>query len=289
MNFATFLNQAWKDHAKQTVQVATRLQDGFNLVETPEDMAEMARLITHVMGEHLGQWAKGIELLNELRRRPVADDPAFARSIASLELAGGTRATVENFSKSDQVRIFAVAATAVAGQRDFAKARILMDQAVASANEDLPTGDPALRALAVMGNNLASTLEEKSDLSSSERELMISAAKVARKFWELAGTWREVLWAEYRLACSYLKAADFKQSRSHALEALNSAREHEAPALEMFFAFEALTAAEFALHQRAEAAEALEGAKAQFEKLSAEDQAWCADSLQKIVASTTLQ
>lgn len=65
---------------------------------------------------------------------------------------------------------------------------------------------PAFRALAVTGNNLACTLEEKNHRSLQETELMILASRTARKYWELAGGWLEISRAEYRLAMNYLQA-----------------------------------------------------------------------------------
>ena len=43
----------------------------------------------------------------------------------------------------------------------------------------MPDGSPALRALAVGGNNLAATLEEKPDRDARETRGMVDAARAA--------------------------------------------------------------------------------------------------------------
>lgn len=282
--FDELLNQAWNDHATKSEQVASRLSDATSLIEKNDQIPPMAHLITHVLGEHLGFWDKGIHLLQQLKAMPTFDtasesDKAITRSIASLELAGGKRQSVAELSLSDQIRVLAVAASALSEQKKPEKALELFREALAKGQLGTEKTDPANRALAVTGNNLACALEKKSTRTKSETELMILAAQAGRKYWEIAGSWLEVERAEYRLSQTYLKANDFARALEHAQTCLEVAQENNAPSLEMFFGYEALALVEKARNNSIGFSKAVEQVKANYEKLSSEDKSWCESSL----------
>lgn len=287
MTFDEFLNQAWNDHATQSEQVASRLSDATSLIEKNDQIPPMAHLITHVLGEHLGFWDKGIHLLQKLKAIPAFDsasesNKAIARSIASLELAGGKRKSVDDLSLSDQIRVLAVAASALSEQKNPEKAQELFREALDKGQLGIEKADPANRALAVTGNNLACALEEKTTRTKSETELMILAAQTGRKYWEIAGSWLEVERAEYRLSQTYLKANDFARALEHAQTCLEVAQENNAPPLEFFFGYEALALIEKARNNSIGFSKAVEQVKANFEKLNSEDKSWCESSLIKL-------
>ncbi|MGZ3775836.1 MAG: hypothetical protein ACXVCY_18745, partial [Pseudobdellovibrionaceae bacterium] len=205
MNFDDFLNQAWNDHATQPSQLAARIIDGFKLIIQDDQIAQMANLVTHIFGEHLARWDEGIQTLQQLKQLPVFKtgtdtEKAINRSVASLELAAGKRTSLEDLSKSDQIRVLTVASSALCVQENAEKAHTFFRKALEIAQLGLPKEDPANRYLAVTGNNLACALEERPSRNSTETELMILSAQVARKYWEIAGTWLEVERAEYRLS-----------------------------------------------------------------------------------------
>ena len=145
---------------------------------------------------------------------------------------------------------------------------------------NLPDNDPAVRALAVAGNNLAANLEEKAERSADERALMILAAQTGRRFWQRAGTWLETERAEYRLGMTWLAAGDAGQARQHALAclAIVDAQTDAAP-LERFFGHDVLARAERALGHTAAQAAAVAAMQDAFKQLSADDQAWCKATL----------
>jgi tetratricopeptide (TPR) repeat protein len=280
MKFDDFLSQAWNDHAKQAEEVAKKIPGGIALIEKGEEIPQMAHLITHVFGEHLGRWEQGVQVLQGLKQNPCfvkmsESDLSISRSIASLEMASGKRQSVEDLSTSDQIRVLAVAASALSEQKNSDKAQSLFRQALDSAQIGIIKDDPANRALAVTGNNLACSLEEKAVRTPKDTELMILAAQTGRKYWEIAGTWKQVTWGEYRLAMTYLKAGDLVQSLEHAQACLELAQEHETPPLEMFFGYEVLALIEKARENSIGFSRALEQAKAYFEKLSADDKSAC--------------
>jgi hypothetical protein len=154
-----------------------------------------------------------------------------------------------------------------------------LDQA---ANSDLPATDPMNRALAVSGHNLAAALEEKAVLNDDEIKLMLMASKASRVHWERAGTWLQVERAEYQLATTFLKAGELVQAEFHARECGRIVVENDAPALERFFAFEALARVMRAAQNEAAFELASEQARAAFEGLDDGDKAWCQATLNKL-------
>jgi hypothetical protein len=46
----TFIEQAWKEHAEDSLAVAARLSEGFALVESDDHVARLAMLAHHVLG-----------------------------------------------------------------------------------------------------------------------------------------------------------------------------------------------------------------------------------------------
>jgi hypothetical protein len=185
-------------------------------------------------------------------------------------------------SPSDCIRATATAASHLA-ERDTARAIVLWQDALARCNSMQPaTDDPCHRALAVTGNNLACTLEEMPERSTAQRQLMIEAAQAARKHWELAGTWKEVAWAEYRLAMTWLKAESGAQALTHARAFQDLVLAKEAPAVEQFFAAQALALCARAVGDEAGWTEAQAQAERAFSGLEESDRAWCRPSLEAL-------
>lgn len=288
MDFDSFLNQAWDEHATDAAGVAQRLAaSGPSLVTDEAQIAPLGNLVHHVYGEHLGRWAEGLALLHRLAKHPAcspggAARAALARFQVSLALCEGSADERAAMSASDRIRVTALAAANLA-ERDTPRASALFAEALAEADRaGLDATDPANRALAVTANNLACTLEEKTRRSPAERALMITAARAARRFWALAGTWLETERAEYRLAMTWLQAGDPALARHHAQQCLAIVQANGSVPLERFFASEALALAEAADGNAAGHAAALAQAREAFAALDEADQSWCRASLDKL-------
>jgi hypothetical protein len=302
MSFEQFLDAAWNDHATQAEQVAKRLPQGLELLTDAKQIPLLAQLVTHVCGEHLGDWSGGISLLKRLTSVPCfvsgsEGERAIERSIAVLELAGELRNGVEEFSNSDQIRILASAAGAVCERHSIDRAGAFLREALAIAASELAKDDPAHRTLAISGNNMACTLEERPHRSAAATELMILAAQTGRKFWEIAGTWSNVALAEYRLSQTYLVAGQEPLARPHAEACLRLAKEHSAEntasnsaaasaaqgTLEGFYGCEALALCAKARGDQAAFAKAVDEARRFLDRQSEEDRAWCQKSFDKLI------
>ncbi len=286
MNFESYLNQAWNDHAANALRVSTEFSTGASLAETNEQLSQLVGLATHVYGEHLGQWAEGVRFLNALQSHRhfvngAEADHAIQRSIMVLQLASGQSVNLLAFTPSDQIRILALATSAMA-ERNVQQAKEFLQRALNLAQAGLGEKDPANRSLAITGNNLASALEEKKSRSIEETRLMVLAAQTARKYWEIAGTWLEVSRAEYRLAMTFLQSQDLSKALRHAQICLELCRENKAGELDLFFGCEALARVEKARGNEAEFQAALGQCKAHFENLSAQEKFWCESTLHKI-------
>lgn len=288
MDFDSMLGQAWDRHAADPPGVAARLADEL-LAQVTDDarVVPFAHLAQHVYGEHLARWAEGMALLDRVAARPGLGDAsrqALRRFRAGLALAGGLGDERVGLGVGDRLRITALAAGHLA-PHDAARAGALLDEAAAAAEgAGLPDADPGHRALAVAGNNIAATLEDKAARSGAERALMLRAAQLARVWWAKAGTWLETERADYRLAKSWLAAGGLAQAREHAQQCLAIVRAHGDVALEAFFGCEALATVERAAGNTAGHVQALAQAEAAFARLDEADQGWCRPSLDALRA-----
>ncbi|MDP2006901.1 MAG: hypothetical protein Q8K45_14585 [Rubrivivax sp.] len=284
MDFDSFLDQAWTDHAEHAAAVAARLADpGVGLLAQEEQVAQLAGLAHHVHGQHLGSWADGVAFQQQLAKLPLVSAgsstaQALQRYGASLQLAGGLDDA--RGGGGEAIRLTAMAA-AVMTVHDTPRARALLEEAAAAATA-LPDTDPAVRAVAVAGNNMASTLEDLPVRSEAERALMIAAASTARLFWARAGTWRETERADYRLAKTWLQAGDATQALHHARLCLDTVQAHGNVALERFFGLEVLALAQRSAGDTDACAETVAQMRVTFDALDEGDQGWCRPALSTI-------
>jgi hypothetical protein len=287
MTFDAFLETAWNDHADRPQEVADRLAASLHIVQAPEHIPPFARLLTHVFGEHLGQWHRGIDLLESLRSLPAFDGGAavagaLAMSVATLRYASGDRSALEPLPLENRVSALATAAAAFSGRTEFGQALAAYSEAVRFANAGLPSGSPAIRALAIGGNNLAAALEEKKHRDATETKGMIAAAEGALKYWKLAGTWLEEERAEYRLTRSLLQAGEPRAAIQSAERCIHVCRLNDAPAFEQFFGYVVLALAQRAAGDAGSFEVSRKHALHLFEQVPHEERHWCASDLKDL-------
>jgi len=291
MDFSTFHSKAWDDHVTAAHEVAQRLSEGVPLVTTESQLMQLANLAHHVHGSHLGGWRAGTAFIESLTALPPfqpegTSGRSLRRYLASLALSADddSAAGLGALSASDRIQVGAMAAANLA-EHDAARGmRLLQDAIDQAARAGLDAADPMNRALAVAGNNLACSLEEKTSRSAEERELMILAAQTSRHYWAIAGTWLETERAEYRLAMTWLQASDLAQARSHAQSCLEIVAANDGAALERLFGWEALGRVERAAGNATGHAHALARAREAFAGLADVDKAWCAASVDELAA-----
>jgi tetratricopeptide (TPR) repeat protein len=290
MTFDAFLESAWNDHGDRPQEVADRLAASLHLVEVPEHIPAFARLLTHVFGEHLGQWRRGIQLLEAMRTLPAFDGSsavagALTRNVATLSYASGDRSALASLGHEDRVCVLAAAATAFAGRNEFRQALATYSEALQLAESGLPPESPAIRALAVGGNNLAAALETKKDRNASETDGMVVAAQGGLTYWKQAGTWLEEERAEYRLARSLLQAGDAQAAIQSATRCIDVCKANDAPAFEEFFGYAVLAVAQ----RDAGNGEAFETSRqralALLEKVPPDERQWCETEVDELGAN----
>jgi hypothetical protein len=291
MDFNAYLDKAWNDHASDSLKVSKTFNEGLEMVETAEQLNDMAVLINHVMGTHLGQWQAGIVLLQSLHQHKAFSSETEAaktvhRAVAALGLANNPQGNLQEHSQSEQIRILAMSSAALV-DFDVPRAHTLMKQAVGMAETSLDAKDPANRSLAVSGNNMASQLEEKPNRSADETDLMIFAARMARKYWEIAGTPVNVLLAEYRMAKSLLQAQQAEKARHHAQTCLEMCEANKGEAHHFFQGYEALAMTEKALGNQIGFQAALNQAQKHFEAIKVDFQSWYAKDLDQLRAAVS--
>ncbi|MCC7139580.1 MAG: hypothetical protein IT460_14245 [Planctomycetes bacterium] len=286
MSFDAFLSKGWGDHGTDAEGVFARLPEGERLVTEARHLAGLAGLAAHVAGDHLGRFDDGVAFLERLETHATFDPTtlegkAVIRSKAALHLAAGRRAEADRLEErcrsvptlppaSNRIRILATASAALVGQRRTREAAALLEEALGLAAYGPDRNDPAARALAVTGNNLACELETRPSRTPEEAALMVRAAETGLRFWSLTGTWLETERAHYRLSCSQRLAGNAKASLEHA-EACRSVVERNAgDAGEQFYAQEALALAHRAAGNDVAARRARDAAAALLPKIADE-------------------
>ncbi|MEO8345885.1 MAG: hypothetical protein ABI607_09340 [Betaproteobacteria bacterium] len=287
--FDEFLEAAWNDHADHPQEVSDRLARSLHLIAAPEHVSPFVRVVTHVYGEHLGQWARGVDLLESMRSLPAFDGgPAAAgaltRSIATLRYCSGDIATLLPLCLEDRISVLATAASVFGGHNNTKQAIAVYGEALRLANAELPAGSPALRALAAGGNNLAAALEEKHDRDALETDGMVIAAQGALKYWKLAGTWLEEERAEYRLTRSLLQAGRAQEAVASAARCVAVCEQNCAPPIEVFVGHAVLALSCRAAGDAAQLAAARAQAVALFEKLPEDERQWAQSRLDELDA-----
>src|SRR6476620_8602072 len=176
--FDAFLKTAWADHGDRPQQVADRLASSLSLVQAPQQVRPFAGLVSHVYGEHLGQWQAGIDLLDSLRTLAAFDGSdavvgPVQRAVATLRYAGGDASVLGALDAHDRTFVLASAAATFTGRGELDRAIAAYSQAVKAGEAGLAPKSPAVGALAVGGNNLAAALEGKADATARELEAMV--------------------------------------------------------------------------------------------------------------------
>ncbi len=287
MTFDAFIESAWNDHGDRPAEVADRIAASTGLAATADRIAPYARLATHVFGEHLGEWERGVRLLESLRALPAYDagpaaEGAIARGIGALRYAEGNAHAVDSLALDDRIAAIATASAALAGRGEHGRAIAALERALSLAESGLPDGSPALRALAVAGNNLACALEEKPERDAAQTRGMVAAAEAALRYWRRAGTWLEEERAHYRLARSLLRAGRPRDAATSARRCLDVCIAHAAPALERFFGHAALAAALRASGEAVAFEAARLDALGWYGQVPPDERCWCEAELKEI-------
>jgi hypothetical protein len=288
MNFKEYIEKAWNDHATDAKLVFESFQNAEKLITSRDEITQLVRLITHVCGDHLGLWREGILKLQNLTQNQyyqpnTESELSIKRSIAMLKLCADDSTSIIEFSPSDKIRILAMAAGSIFEHGDFKRAKKFFTEALELAVTGLSKDDPANRAVAITGNNLACSIEEKANRTEDDIQLMILASKTGRKYWEIAGGKSEVAMAEYRLSQTYLQAKMIELSYEHAQNCVELCEENQLSSLDHFYGYEALALAEKLRQNELGFLKALEKVKIHFEQLSPEDKKWCEKTLSQLI------
>lgn len=300
MQLSDFVQSGWRRHGDDEEGVFAELPRGIELLTEPAQVPQLAGLIVHVAGEHLGRWQDGLDLLDRCGRIDGFDPDSvegrsLRRSRAILHHCAGDTAKRDRclanaiepdlHENSGRVRVLAVASSALLGQKRMDEALAAFEGALDLAEYGPGKDDPAARSLAITGNNTACELEERSSRSPAEDALLLRAAQAGRRYWEIAGSWINVERAEYRLAMTQLALGNPAATLHHGHVCLAVCRAHDADGVEFFFGHEAVAKAWHALGRSADARESRELAAACLERVdTARMREFCAGELAKLDA-----
>ena len=235
MNFQDFISHSWKIHAKETDTVYNSLPSAHEKITSNEDIAILARLITHMCGDHyLQNWQKGIELLTQLKSNPyykVGTDSeiALSRSMAILKISAGQNADVSGLALSDQVRVYAQASGILIEHKNYDLGEKLFNQSIQLAQklDETKKDEPAFKAIGITTNNVTCTLEEKTDRTEAQTQFMIQTSLTNLKYWSLAGNDDDVNQGVYRLTNTYIQAGRLELALENAKKCYFGSLEHK--------------------------------------------------------------
>lgn len=277
--FDRFLARAWADHAGRGDAVARRLRLRTPPPQTPDQLVRLARLVVHLLGEHLGRFDDARWRLHALRTHALAD--AAVRSElrvgkAVLDLGQGRIEAPEGLDPAQTVRAEAGAATLMLGRGNVARALQLIDRFSARLAA-LPDARPLdHRPLAVACNNMTWELHGLgARRSQAQTQAMLRLAAASREHWSRAGSWLEIERAEYGLAFAHLSAGLHDDAWRHAAQCLAVCLHHQAPPYELVYAHEAMARVHHARREDSELAHHAQALRAAFERLSAADAEAC--------------
>ncbi len=284
--------RAWAEHADAPDAVAQRLRTDTPAPTTAAQISALARLVVHLLGEHLGRFEDGRWRLAALEGHPLARDPAARSELrvgrAALSLAQGVAAPMADFAPAEAVRAQSSAAAICVGRGQSDRALAL----IAAARQrlaDLPEATAAdHRPLAVACNNMAWELHDRGAArSAAETAAMLDIAAASRTHWSRAGTWLEIERADYGLALANLSAGRLDEALRHAAQCVAACIAHDAPPFEHFFGHEALARVQHARGDASARDHHVAAARAAFDRLGADDQGACRAALDTLCALGT--
>lgn len=173
MKFKEYLNAAYANLTTDPKNVAEGIKQHFNLMESDDDVMEIARLIVLVYGEYLGEWTKGIELLRKLKNNAkIKDQNEMKRLVTILTLGNNPNTSIDDFSLSDRAIIYAQTASALARLGGLRNAEKFLKLSIELAAIQLTKEDPAQQELAEASSRIVEFMKTKIEPSEIEGGLM---------------------------------------------------------------------------------------------------------------------
>jgi len=287
--FDAFLSRAWADHADHPDAVADRLRTDTPEPVLPAQVAALARLVVHLLGEHLGRFDDAHWRLSSLRGHPLASEPVAVSELrvshAALSFACRRPGTDAALSPPERVRALGSAAAICLGRGEAAHSLKLIAAARAELGRMPGASAADHRPLAVACNNMTWELHDRGDARTpGDTDAMLEIAAACRDHWRHAGTWLEVERADYGLAMTHLSARRADDALRHAAQCLAACIAHEAAPYELFYGHEAMARVQHARGDTVACAHHRRAAQAAFDQLDAHTQGGCRGSLDRLLA-----
>jgi hypothetical protein len=226
------LNSGWAYHDKESERLARELEAAADNGVASDLLAPFLHLSTHTIGEHLGDWARALELGRRVLegRTPTPESAkAWGRLYVAAVLAGESMEAMDlelSYLKAagDEVGAalldmrFMMAGALVASKRVGEGARLFR----AALDLVTPLHASALleRTIAVGSNNLGWELFETASRATAEDELMQLCAQTSLRFWLQCGNWINTERAHYLNAVVANATGDPASALAHADAAL---------------------------------------------------------------------
>jgi len=199
------LIQDWKDHTKKPLMVRERLMDRLAIPMGDTALIELSALGVHLFGEHMGDWAAGLDYLRQLEatHSDVSSEAKhrLKRQETLLKKAVDTGFSLSELNETDQLYVTALSVPAVTLQKSAEEGLQLFRESDALM-EAIDTIE-ARRLVAVMTANLVCDLLERYELSTAGRNLLVMLAEKSFALWSRDGNEEDRERAAFRLMQSY--------------------------------------------------------------------------------------
>ena len=226
---ADHLQDLLSDHSHDIRTGAKALLGLAAQVNTTDDAARFASVVSHVVGEESGNWDLARNLINSLEARfrqsvGVQGNLAVAcylssHWVAGLEAESRAMAAARESALSVCVWVRLSAAHAFQGQQDWQSCFALLGPVLDLA-QGVQAGSRHDSAIASIANNLATDLLDFEQRTAPHDDALERATLLSHRFWESAGSWIHHERAEYLLALTYNALHRFDEARRAATRAL---------------------------------------------------------------------
>lgn len=181
----------WKEHTGNPDLILARLNTRLGYALTDAEIVGIGALACHLYGEHLGEWAAGLDYLGQLRAKlqDKSSGAAFKleRQSAILLRSSDPAYQLASYSRWDQLYIVGLALPAIALRGALENAEAAYTQALMLLNKVSQPDGEAARFLAIVITNLICDLIEQPYLTEDALSFLARLDAWSESYWQAHG------------------------------------------------------------------------------------------------------
>lgn len=236
------LENIWKNNKESSEKVLNLFDDLIQKINTEQDLVIAAEFILHIAIKYLFAFDECIKKIKKLLTLNCLQNDLIKKQlelkIIILNYSKDQKTKISDRSISDRVAIFAYASLThfLLNKNEIAEK---MFENALTASLHLSGVDPVIQSWFEVCVDINLILEQKKELSVTQKKILIDAAHIQQKYAETKN-WQHRQYAEYRLNSIYRKVFEFKKAEMHGLNCWKICQNEKANSQKMFYACEAL-------------------------------------------------